>query len=179
MLWLPGEVAGLLKHLLGAPDEVIRTDLPQHPEIWGDICGWYQLSARLTDVRTRAMIGAGAEVFVRRGQLTLRGLSPIPALYKGFALHPDDDRDPYVFRIDLSEFGMGTGRVVFSHDPGGRTTGAHLDLYPLSLQKQPAIKNPRLWITGGVGALTVVTAVGAVRWCPATACGHGMARSDG
>ncbi len=163
MLWLPGEVAGLLKHLLGAPDEVIRTDVPQHPELWGDICGWYQLSARLTDARTRAMIGAGAEVFVRSGRLTLRGLSPIPALYRGFPLHPDDAQDPFVFRIDLSKFGMGTGRVVFSQDPGGQTTGVHFDLYPLSLQKQPAAKNPRLWVTGALGALAIVTAAGVIR----------------
>jgi CubicO group peptidase (beta-lactamase class C family) len=155
MLWLPGEVAALLKHLLGVPDEVIRTDVPQHPEIWADICGWYQLSARLTDARTRAMIGAGAEVLVRRGKLTLRGLSPIPALLKGFPLHQDDDKDPYVFRIDLSEFGMGTGRVVFSREAGKGTTAVHLDLYPLSLQKQPGTKNPRLWATGALGAVAV------------------------
>ncbi|HCU92515.1 MAG TPA: serine hydrolase [Actinobacteria bacterium] len=159
MLWLPGEVAGLLRQLLGVQDDVIRTDVPQRPEIWGDICGWYQLSARLTDARTRAMIGAGAEVFVRRGQLMLRGLSPIPALYRGFPLHPDEDKDPYVFRIDFSEFGMGTGRVVFSREPGEGATAVHLDLYPLSLQKQPATKNPRSWATGALAVITTAIAV--------------------
>jgi CubicO group peptidase (beta-lactamase class C family) len=44
MHWLMPEVAGLLKHLLGVADEVIRTDVPQHPEIWGDLCGWYRFS---------------------------------------------------------------------------------------------------------------------------------------
>jgi hypothetical protein len=39
MLWLPGEIVGLLSHLLGVPDEAIRTDVAHHPEIWGDICG--------------------------------------------------------------------------------------------------------------------------------------------
>ncbi len=145
MFWLPGEVAGLLKRLLGVPDEVIRTDVPQRPEIWGDICGWYRLSARLTDARARLTIGAGAEVFVRRGQLMLRGLSPLPALYRGFPLLPDDDMDPYAFRIDLSEFGIGTARVLFSRDPGG-TTGMHLDLMPMSLQKRRISKNPRSWV---------------------------------
>jgi CubicO group peptidase (beta-lactamase class C family) len=163
MCWLPGEVGGLLKHVLGIPEEVIRTDVPQHPEIWGDICGWYKVPARLTDARTRAMIGAGAEVFVRGGQLTLRGLSPIPALYKGFALHPDDGNDPYTFRIDLSRFGMGTGRVVFSRDAGGRTAAVHLDLFPLSLKKQPATKNPRVWLTGSIGALALAGTVVALR----------------
>ena len=143
MLWLPGEVSGLLQQLLGVPDEVIRSDVPQHPEIWGDICGRYRLSARLTDARARMAIGLGAEVFVRRGQLTLRGLSPLPALYRGFPLHPDDEDDPYIFRIDLSEFGIGTARVVFSRDPGGGTRRVHLDLMPLTLQKRAHASNRR------------------------------------
>jgi hypothetical protein len=142
---------------------VIRTDVPQRPEIWSNLCGWYQLSARLTDARTRSMIGAGAEVFVRHGQLTLRGLSPIPALYRGFPLHPDDVTDPDVFRIDLSEFGMGTGRVVFSRKPGEGTSAVHFDLYPLSLQKQSATQNPKLWVTSALGALAGATAMTAMR----------------
>lgn len=140
MLWLPAEVSGLLMQLLGVPDEAIRTDVPQRPEMWGDICGWYQLPARLTDVRLRGMIGAGVEVFVRRGQLTLRGLSPIPALCKGFPLHPDDDKDPYVFRMDLSEFGRGSVRIVFADDPARATTRVHLDVMPLTLYRRPGLK---------------------------------------
>ncbi|HZS88058.1 MAG TPA: serine hydrolase domain-containing protein [Chloroflexota bacterium] len=163
MLWLPGEVAGLLKQLLGVPDDVIRTDVPHHPAVWGDLCGWYQLPGPLTDLRARMMIGAGAEVLIRRGELTLRGLSPLPALYRGFPLHPDDEKDPYVFRMDLSAFGIGTARVVFSRDPAGRATGVHLDLMPLSLQKQPAAKNPRLWIAGALGALAGATTATAIR----------------
>ena len=104
--------------LLEVPDDAIRTDVPHHPEIWGDLCGWYRLAARLTDVRARLMLGAGAEVFVRGGRLMVRVLTPIPALYRGFPLHPDDETDPYVFRIDLSEFGVGTARVVFGREPG-------------------------------------------------------------
>ena len=46
MFWLPVETGGLLNHLLGAPDEAIRTDVPHHPEIWADICGWYHSRAR-------------------------------------------------------------------------------------------------------------------------------------
>jgi CubicO group peptidase (beta-lactamase class C family) len=98
--WLTPEVGGLLKRLLGVPDEVIRTDVPQHPELWDDLCGWYHFSAHLTDPGKLAL-GAGIEVFVRHGQLMMRALSPIPALYRGFLLHPDDDNDPYVFRIRL------------------------------------------------------------------------------
>jgi CubicO group peptidase (beta-lactamase class C family) len=160
--WLTPEVEGVLKHLLGIPDEVIRTDVPQHPEIWGDLCGWYHLSAFLTDPGKLA-IGAGVEVFVRRGQLMIRALSLIPALYRGLPLHPEDDKDPYVFRIDLSKFGLGTGRVIFSRERGVGTTAVHLEFGPLSFQKQPTIKNPRLWATGTVGVLAATTAVMAVR----------------
>ena len=45
MLWLPGEVGGLLRQLLGVSAETIRSGIPHHPEIWGDICGWYRLDA--------------------------------------------------------------------------------------------------------------------------------------
>ncbi len=159
MLWLPGEVAGLLNHLLGVPDQAIRTDVPQHPEIWGDICGWYQLPGRLTDVRARSMMGAGVEVFARRGQLMLRGLTPVPAVYRGFPLHPDDDQDPYVFRIDLSEFGIGTARVVFSREPGAGTTAAHLEFFPMSAQKRPATNNPRWWVNGALAVAATAIAV--------------------
>jgi Beta-lactamase len=105
--WIPTEMSRLVNHLLGVPDEVIRTDVPQRPEVWGDLCGWYCLPGPLTDVRLRASLGAGVEVFVRRGQLLIRILSPIPAFYKGFPLHPDDETDPYAFRIDFSKFGLG------------------------------------------------------------------------
>lgn len=162
MHWLTPEVGGVLKQLLGVSDEVIRTDVPQHPEIWGDLCGWYRFSAHLTDPGKLA-IGAGVEVFVRRGQLMMRALSPIPALYRGFPLHPDDDNDPYVFRIDFSTFGIDTGRVIFSRERGVGTTAVHLDFGPLSFQKQPAIKNPRPWITGALGALAVTATAAAVR----------------
>jgi CubicO group peptidase (beta-lactamase class C family) len=136
MLWLPGEVAGLLNHLLGSVDGAVRGDVPQHPEIWGELCGRYWLSARLTDARARMMMGAGAEVFVRRGRLMCRVLTPLPAMLRGFPLHPDDAEDPFVFRIDLSEYGLGTMRVVFGRDPGSGTMRAHLEVMPLTLQKR-------------------------------------------
>jgi hypothetical protein len=51
--WMPVEMSRLLHHLLGVPDDVIRTGIPQRPEIWGDICGWYYLPGPLTDIRLR------------------------------------------------------------------------------------------------------------------------------
>src|SRR6266508_5557577 len=99
------------------------------PEIWRDVCGWYSFRGSRRDVQKWFI--AGAEVFVRRGRLMLRPLTPIPGLSRSFALHPDSDTDPYVFRIDLSELGIGTGRVVLSREPGKGTTSFHLDLAPL------------------------------------------------
>jgi hypothetical protein len=81
----------------------------------------------------------------------IRGLNAIPALYRGFVLHPDADEDPYVFRIDGSEFGVGAPKVAFSRDGDG-VMRVHLDVMPVSLRRQPAITNPRLWAKG---ALTV------------------------
>ncbi|HET7870397.1 MAG TPA: serine hydrolase domain-containing protein, partial [Actinomycetota bacterium] len=164
MFWLPNEVAGLLNHLLGVSDRTIRTDIPQHPELWAELCGWYQLSARLTDARARMAAGAGAEVLVRGGRLVLRVLTPIPGAFRGFVLHPDDPNDPYVFRIDLSQFGLGTLRLVFTREPGGRVTAVHLaEGKPLSARKRPAKTNPRLGACGALGALAVATTARAVR----------------
>lgn len=134
MLWLPAECSRLLRRLLGAPDDVIRADVPQHPEAWTDLCGWYKPSARLLDTRLRAFLGLGVEVFVRRDRLMLRGLNVVPALYRGFELHPDDDDEPYVFRVDASDFGMGSARIVFGRDAEG-TMRVHLDVMPISLRK--------------------------------------------
>ena len=163
MLWLAPEVAGLLARLLGVQGDTIRADVPQHPEVWGDICGWYRLPGPLTDVRVRTMIGAGVEIFVRGGQLMLRFLSPIPALSWGLPLHPDDEKDPFAFRIDLSRAGIGSMKIVFSDDPGRGPTRVHLDLMPLTLEKQPGATNPRRWAAGALGALSAVAAAGVLR----------------
>jgi CubicO group peptidase (beta-lactamase class C family) len=152
--WLTEPTAGMLRQLLGVPDDVIRTDVPQRSELWGDLCGWYKFSTHATDP-ARFALGAGAEVLVRRGQLLLRFLSPIPALYRGFTLHPDDDYDPYIFRMVLPLFGSGTCRVAFSQEPGVGTTALHLDLGPLSFQKQLSGTYPRLWATAALGGLAV------------------------
>jgi CubicO group peptidase (beta-lactamase class C family) len=135
-LWLPFEMGAFFRRLLGVPEVGVRHDIPQHPAAWRNICGWYGAPAGPTGVRAMAMTGAVVQVFVRRGQLMARGLSPIPALLEGFRLHPDDEDDPYAFRIDLTGFGLGTARVVFSRDLPSRTTALHLDLMPLSLHKR-------------------------------------------
>jgi CubicO group peptidase (beta-lactamase class C family) len=154
-VWLEAEMSALLRHELGVPDDVIRTEVAHHPEIWSDIRGWYGFRGSLRDMQKWFI--AGAEVSVRRGRPVLRPLTPIPGLSRGLPLHPDDHNDPYVFRIDLSAFGIGTSRVIFRREPGAGTTSLHFDLALLSFDKQPATQNPRVWAEGALGALALAT----------------------
>jgi hypothetical protein len=151
-------VNALLRHLLDLPDDAVSTDVPEHPEIWSDLCGWYSFGPGvLTDPQPR-MLGAGVEVVVRRNRLTLRGQTPIPAVRRGLRLYPDGD-DPYAFRIDLSAVGPGTSRLVFGREPGGEVTALHLGVFPMSLQKRPDVRNPRPWVTGALVAGATALAV--------------------
>lgn len=148
----------LLRRLLDLPEDTVRTDIPEHPERWDEICGWYSPDpGPLTNARVRAVVGAGVEVLFRRGHLTLRGLTPLPPLRRGVRLHPDDGNDPYVFRTDLSEVGGGTQQVVFSHEPATGKTFLHMGMM-LRLSKRPTIRNPRPWANGALIAATVLAA---------------------
>ena len=137
--WLQIELDRLLRQLLGVSDEIVRRDVPHHPEIWADLCGRYVLPPRIGDLRGRLMLSGGAEVFVGGGRLMVRLLTPVPVPFRGLPLEPDDERDPCVFRLDLSRFGMAPLRVVFSREAGGRATAAHTDLVgqPWSLVRRP------------------------------------------
>ncbi len=158
--WMPIELRRLLGDLIGAPKEAIRTDLPHHPEVWGEIVGRYELPPRVSDLRGRLMMGGGAEVFVRAGRPMVRVRTPLPSLYGGLPLEPDDERDPYAFRLDLSRFGMPIVRVLFSRVGGSRATAIHTDLGMMSLVRRPETKG-----SGALGwaALAVVVALMAVR----------------
>jgi hypothetical protein len=149
----------MLATLLGAPEDGVRDDVPHRPETWQDICGWYYLPGPISDLRARLMLGAGVEVRVRRGRLVLRGLTPVPLLAKGFPLHPDDPDDPYLFRIDLSEYDLGSLRVAFSQDESGHVDAVHLDVMPLSAYKRAETSNPRRWAEG-VAALGATAVIG-------------------
>ncbi|HET7248025.1 MAG TPA: serine hydrolase domain-containing protein [Streptosporangiaceae bacterium] len=156
----PGPVVhAVLRSLLGLPDDAVRTDLPPQPQVWRELCGWYTLGPGvLTDPQPRMLLAAGAEVAVHRGQLVIRGQLPIPAVRRGLRLHPDGD-DPYAFRIQLPPVGSGTSRIVFSRGPGGDVTALHLDTYPMTLHKRPAVRNPRPWINGALAAGATALAV--------------------
>jgi CubicO group peptidase (beta-lactamase class C family) len=149
----------VIRVLLGAPDDVVRTDVAARPHLWRGQCGWYAFGPGvLTDPLSRAMLGAGLEVVVRRGQLTIRGQTPIPAVRRGLRLHPDGD-DPDVFRVDLAGLGLGTCRVVFGRGSDGAVTALYLGLAPMSFQRRPDARNPRRWVNaalvGGVVAVAV------------------------
>ncbi len=135
LMWLPAEVGQLLNNLIGVAKPTIRSDVPHHPELWGELCGLYRPRAQPTDMQAWSMVGLGVQIVVRHGRLMIRALSPLPSLLSGFVLHPDNEEDPYVFRIDLSGFGLGTARVIFGGEPGAGVTRAHLDLLPMSLEK--------------------------------------------
>jgi CubicO group peptidase (beta-lactamase class C family) len=162
--WMETEFKRLLRHLLGVPDEVIRTDIPHHPEVWGELCGGYRLPPRISDLRGRLAIPGGVEVFVRRGRLMIRALTPVPALYRGLPLHPDDENDPYIFRLDLSGFGQGNLRVVFGGDVASDTAAIYADLegQPLSLVRRPTKGRVRAPLTIALGGLLVAAAARSV-----------------
>jgi hypothetical protein len=104
-------------------------------------------------------MGAGIEVVVHRNQLMLKPLTPLPAMRKGMRLYPDDPEDPYVFRVDLSDVGMGTMQVVFTGAPDTRPGRRRLLLDVMSFDKRLDAQNPRRLTTGvltaGVTALAI------------------------
>ena len=109
-------------------------------------------------------MGAGAEVVVDGHHLVLKPLTPIPALRRGMPLHPDDPKDPYAFRVDLSSLGMGTLPVVFTTlgaEP--RVGGLWLDL--MRFDKRPDARNPRRLAAGALtaGVLSACVRLGSRR----------------
>lgn len=151
----------LLRHLLGLPDEGLRTDLAPHAEVWADLCGWYAPApGPVTNLFARALMGAGAEVVVHRNQLMLKPITPLPSMRKGMRLYPDDSKDPYLFRVDLSDIGMGTLPVTFTTVPGtrpGRRRRLLLDL--MAFDKRPDAQNPRRLATGAITAGAAALAI--------------------
>ena len=144
--------SALLRESLGLPADAIRRDIPARAETWSELCGWYGLDpGPLTNVMDRIVNGAGAEVGVQDGHLLLRPLTVIPSVRKGFWLHPDDEEDPYVFRIDFAAWGKPTFRVAFSRIPGDTPTW-RLEGAGMSMRKRPDAFNPKLWLGGGAAA---------------------------
>jgi hypothetical protein len=146
----------LLHHLLEVADVGSRDAIAARPDVWSEICGWYGMEpGPLTNLFDRLVFGAGAEVTVRHGQLLLRPLSLVPSMRRGFRLHPDDDDDPFVFRVDLASVGMGTYRVAFRPDETG-TAGWRFEGLGLSLRQRPEVLHPRRLLIGLVPGMVTV-----------------------
>jgi hypothetical protein len=111
------------------------------------------------------MLSRGVEVVVIDGRLVVRLLTPLPLPLHGLPLLPDDEHDPDVFRLDLSDFGMQAVRVVFAHDAAGRVTAVHTDLggQPWSLVRCDGARSRRAWLTPVVGAVAIAGALGMAR----------------
>jgi hypothetical protein len=104
-------------------------------------------------------MGAGAEIVVDGHRLVLKPLMPVPALRRGMALHPDDPKDPYAFRVDFSSLGMGTLPLVFTTGgPESRVGSLWLDL--MRFDRRPDVRNPRRLAVGALtaGVLSACTA---------------------
>jgi CubicO group peptidase (beta-lactamase class C family) len=148
----------LLRRLLDLSVDPIRVDIPPRPETWSEICGWYAPApGPVTNLSSRVLMGAGAEVVVQAGQLMLKPLTPVPAMRRGLRLYPDDPDDPWVYRIDFPEFGM-EFRVVF--DGGSKDgTATRLLMDVMSFERRPDLRNPRPWVTGGLAVGAAVLAI--------------------
>jgi CubicO group peptidase (beta-lactamase class C family) len=159
-MWMETEFKRLLRHLLDVPDEVVRPDIPHHPEVWEELCGRYRLPPRISDLRGRLAMAGGVEVLVRGGRPMIRALTPIPTLYRGLPLHPDDEADPYVFRLDLSELRMSSVRLVFGRDVASGSAAIHADLggQPLSLIRRPTEGRARASLTAALSVLLIAAA---------------------
>jgi CubicO group peptidase (beta-lactamase class C family) len=135
--WLVGEMRRLLGDLIGAPDDRLRTDVPQRPDVWPDLCGWYRPRAQRTDMMAKLIMGAAVQVLVQRGRLVVRTVSPVSSLRQGLRLYPADPDDPDAFDLDLTAYGLGTGKIYFSRNGSGQVTGLHYDGLLLSAYRQP------------------------------------------
>jgi CubicO group peptidase (beta-lactamase class C family) len=165
MTWMPSEIGRLLHEAIGVPNQAARREFPAHPEVWQEVCGRYQLPGGVSDLRLRMMAGAGVQVFVRGGELMLRVLAPIPALYRGLRLHPDDAADTHAFRLDLTGFGLPDVHVIFGHDTRAGTTAMHTDFgsQPVSLVKGTAARRSRSKVALMLAPLALGVALAAAR----------------
>jgi CubicO group peptidase (beta-lactamase class C family) len=154
----------LLRDLLGARADEPRLDVPERPEVWDELYGWYGLPpGTLTNARPRMLIGGGAEVLVRDQHLMLRAFGPSPRLRRAHRLHADDPADPYLFRLDLTDEGLGTWPVAFHRDDGSWSTSMHVGSVPMSLYQRPGYRTPATLAAAGAGAAGVAGAVAAWR----------------
>jgi hypothetical protein len=155
----PDRVAdALLRDLLGAGADVPRLDVPERPEVWDELVRLVRPGAGHPHQRA----AAGAH-WRRRGSADPRQApdvapyTPMPRLRRAHRLHADDPADPYLFRLDLTDEGLGTWPVAFSRD-GARGTCMHMGVTPISLYRRPGYRSPARLAAAGAGAAGVAGA---------------------
>jgi CubicO group peptidase (beta-lactamase class C family) len=164
MRWLPQEMDGLVRELLGVT-EGSATAAQHRPEAWTEIVGRYGLPPRIGDLRGRLALGPGIEVFIGGGRPMLRLRWPLPALRHGVPLVPDDESDPCAFRADLSGLGMGLVRFRFRRDAvtGRRVIHTDLGMQPVSFLEIADAGRLPSWAVGVAAAATVGSLIAARR----------------
>jgi CubicO group peptidase (beta-lactamase class C family) len=164
MRWLPEEAHSLMRELLGVEREATGPAFPHHPEIWSEIVGRYALPPRVSDLRGRLAMGGGLEVFIGGGRPKLRLRLPVPALWRGVPLQPDDANDGRAFHVDLAAFGMGRVRLRFRRDRLTGTTVIHTDLGGQPISFESVVRNNRRhsWALVAAAATAVVVGTAAV-----------------
>jgi hypothetical protein len=85
---------------------------------------------------------------------------PVPVPYRGLPLEPADERDPDVFTLDLTRFGMPAARIVFARKDGGVANAVHTDLggQPWTLVRAPETAT-RSTLAAALGVAAVATVV--------------------
>jgi len=162
MRWLPEELAAVERGLVGSGGASAPIAAPHHPEVWEKLCGRYRLPPRIGDLRGRLAMGGGVEVLVHGGRLILRLRLPVPALWRGLPLEPDDPDDPHSYRLDLGALGMGPIRLVFGQDAATGRRAIHTDLggQPVSfLESAPSATTTALLAAGVAGSALAGTAL--------------------
>jgi hypothetical protein len=152
--------AALLRRLRCLPDQAVRTDIPQRPRRGRDLRLVQPRPGPVTNLFVRALFGAGAEVMVRRGHLVLKPLTRMPAMRRGMRLNPDEPDDPWVFRVEIPEYGKNM-RVAFAQAP--EDGGMRLLMEVLSFRKRPDVRNPRRWANAALAAGATTLAVSRLR----------------
>jgi CubicO group peptidase (beta-lactamase class C family) len=147
----------LLRRAIGLPPPA---QIAPSPQTWHRLCGWYAPEpGPVTNLFTRATMGAGIEVAVRNRQLVMLPLTLIPGMRAGLPLRPDDPHDPTVFRADFSTLGYASPRVVFAVEAAGQQPATRLALDDIAFRRRPDAYNPRRLLLNALAATATAYAM--------------------
>ena len=129
--------------LLDVPDDAVRTDVAEHPEIWRDLCGWYSFGPGvLTDPQPRTMLGAGVEVVVSRtssrsvGRRCPRCARPSPPPLTTTT----------TLRLPYRPLRVRVGHILVVVQPRTRRRVTSTSVSYRCPSETADVRNPRLWV---------------------------------